>query len=101
IQKQSSGLITPPATQSYSGTFALGTHTYEGRVGDGLTTSSCTGTFSVVDTRAPSIIVAPGTQQIPATSAAGAVATYTVTATDEVDPNPTVICSRPSGATFP
>ena len=36
-----------------------------------------------------------------ATSAGGAVATYVVTAADDTDPNPIVLCNRPSGSTFP
>ena len=34
-------------------------------------------------------------------SAAGATVGYAVTASDDVDPNPTVVCTPPSGSTFP
>jgi Tol biopolymer transport system component len=38
---------------------------------------------------------------VPADSPYGAVVTYEVSATDTVDPNPTVSCSPPSGSVFP
>lgn len=38
---------------------------------------------------------------VPADRPDGAVVTYEVTATDTVDPNPTVSCSPPSGSVFP
>jgi Tol biopolymer transport system component len=38
---------------------------------------------------------------VPADRPDGAVVTYKVTATDAVDPNPTVSCSPPSGSVFP
>jgi Tol biopolymer transport system component len=38
---------------------------------------------------------------VPADRPDGAVVTYEVTATDAVDPNPTVSCSPPSGSVFP
>jgi hypothetical protein len=38
---------------------------------------------------------------VPADRPGGAVVTYEVTATDAVDPNPTVSCSPPSGSLFP
>ena len=88
VQEQVSGSLIPPGvpTQSYSGTFGLGSHTYQGLVGDGLSNVSCNGTFNVVDTTAPSILVTPGDQTITAVSPAGAPATFTVTAHDDVDP---------------
>ena len=43
---------------------------------------------------------APASVTVNATSPSGAIATYVVTATDAVDPNPTVACAPPSGSLF-
>ena len=100
-EHQVAALLTPPASQSFSTVFGLGSHTYEARVDDGLGIRSCIGTFTVRDTTAPSIVVAPGDQTLAAAASAGAVATFSVTAHDDVDPAPKVECSHASGATFP
>jgi hypothetical protein len=49
----------------------------------------------------PPVLALPPDRTVDATSPAGAVVTYTVTATDAVDPAPTVSCSPASGSTFP
>jgi hypothetical protein len=43
----------------------------------------------------------PATITVNATSPSGAIATYVVTATDAVDPNPAVACVPSSGSSFP
>jgi probable HAF family extracellular repeat protein len=43
----------------------------------------------------------PATIVVDATSAAGATVTYTVSATDDQDPNPVVACTPASGSVFP
>src|SRR6185503_19349464 len=54
-----------------------------------------------LDTTPPVLSGVPGDVLAEATSAVGAVVTYAVpTATDPVDPTPTVTCSPASGATF-
>ena len=53
-----------------------------------------------LDTAAPTLTV-PAPLTVSATSPAGAVVTYTVTATDLLDPSPTIACTPPSGSTFP
>ncbi len=57
-------------------------------------------TVTVVDTTAP-VLNLPVTIVVPATSEQGAIVDYVVTATDVVDPNPTVTCSTPSGTVLP
>ena len=42
----------------------------------------------------------PATVVVNATSPSGAIANYVATATDAVDPNPTVTCTPPSGSSF-
>jgi hypothetical protein len=53
-----------------------------------------------IDKTAP-IVTTPASLTANATSAAGAVVTYTATATDNLDPAPTVTCAPPSGSAFP
>ena len=48
----------------------------------------------------PPTLLLPATLVVDGTSPAGATVTYSVSASDDVDPNP-VICSRPSGSVFP
>ena len=50
--------------------------------------------------KTPPEITVPADKSIPATSAAGAAVTYTVTATDNSGTNPTVTCTPPSGSVF-
>lgn len=49
----------------------------------------------------PPTITVPGTITPEATSPAGAKVTYTVSATDDIDPSPSISCTHPSGSTFP
>jgi len=53
-----------------------------------------------VDTAPPTLVV-PSEVTVDATSPEGAVVVYSVSASDNVDPNPTVSCAPPSGSTFP
>jgi hypothetical protein len=63
---------------------------------------SATETFTVdVGDTTPPVLKLPGTITAIATSKAGARVNYTVTATDNTDPKPTVKCTPPSGALFP
>ena len=48
----------------------------------------------------PPVLTVPETISMNATSPAGTQVTYTVAAIDNVDPNPTVTCTPPSGSTF-
>ena len=56
--------------------------------------------FGSVDVTPPTLLL-PTTIVVDATGPAGATVTYTVSATDDMDPNPVVICSPPSGSVFP
>jgi Tol biopolymer transport system component len=56
--------------------------------------------FAGADTTPP-VLTVPADIATLATSPAGATVTYTASATDNVDPTPSVTCSHPSGATFP
>jgi Metallo-peptidase family M12B Reprolysin-like/HYR domain len=56
--------------------------------------------LTIADTTPP-VLTVPGPIVVNATSPAGRVVTFTATATDNVDPSPTVVCVPPSGSTFP
>jgi len=55
---------------------------------------------TVKDTTPP-VLTLPADITVTATSRLGARVSYTATATDNVDPHPTVTCAPPSGAQFP
>ena len=52
------------------------------------------------DQTAP-VLALPGPISVAATSAAGAAVTFSASATDDIDPAPVVMCTPPSGSTFP
>jgi hypothetical protein len=62
--------------------------------------ASMTVNLSVPDTTPPTVSV-PSDITKEATSSAGAVVNFTVTATDNTDPSPDVNCTPSSGSTFP
>jgi hypothetical protein len=49
----------------------------------------------------PPTLLLPATIVVNGTSPSGATVTYAVSATDDVDPNPIVVCTPPSGSLFP
>jgi hypothetical protein len=49
----------------------------------------------------PPVLKLPGTIQVIAANKAGAKVGYSVTATDDTDPNPVVVCAPKSGSVFP
>ena len=64
--------------------------------------NSSSGTFTVsVGDSTPPVLNLPTVVTAIATSRNGARVNYTVTATDNIDPNPTVKCTPPSGSQFP
>jgi hypothetical protein len=101
-----SDAVDPNPTVSCStpsgSTFPLGTTTVSCTAADHAGNTGAAQTFNVKvqDTTAP-VLTVPGNITTTATSAAGAVVTYSATASDAVDPNPAVNCSTPSGSTFP
>jgi len=96
-----SGSITGNCSPASGSTFALGDTTVTCTATDGAGNSGTTSfVVHVVDTTAPELTV-PADIVAEATSASGAVVTFTATATDAVDPSPSVSCSPASGDTFP
>ena len=55
----------------------------------------------IVPDRTPPVITVPNLAPVQATGPGGAMVTYTVTATDDVDAQVTPICTPASGSTFP
>ena len=80
--------------------YGLGSQTAECSYTDngGLTTTA-SATYSINDTIAPALTV-PANITEEATSASGASVTFSATATDAVDPDPTVTCAPDSGDLF-
>jgi hypothetical protein len=90
-------VVCSPASGS---TFGLGTTSVHCTATDASGNQSA-GSFSVVvgDSHGPSLGL-PGTITAEATGPSGAGVSYSVTASDAVDPSPTVSCSPASGSTF-
>ena len=82
-------------------TLPLGTSTVMLTVDDGHgNTAQASTSVSVVDTTPP-VLTVPGNITVRASSASGAVVTYTASAYDTVSGTLPVTCSPPSGSTFP
>jgi hypothetical protein len=93
-----SSVVANPASGS---TFPPGTNTVTVTATDGSgNTNACTFLVIVTQDATPPVIDCP-TNRTVVCSGTNAIATYTATATDNVDPNPTVIVSPPSGSNFP
>jgi hypothetical protein len=84
---------------SLSGSFPLGTSILEITVTDGTNTASCSTTIAVIDTTPPSL-TCPGGIVLEFQDEKGAVATYSVTATD-VCSAASITPAPPSGSVFP
>lgn len=95
------GPVMPSCSKLSGSTFPLGSTTVDCTVSDSHHNSR-SASFDVVvaDTTAP-VLTVPGPLTVNATSAAGAVVTYTATANDVVDGAVTPSCSTPSGSMFP
>ncbi len=93
-----SSVVAVPASGS---TFPIGVTTVTVTATDSVgLTNACTFTVRVQDTTGPSISC-PANQLVACTATNGAAAFYSASATDAVDPSPTVIVTPPSGSTFP
>jgi hypothetical protein len=67
-------------------------------------TTTITCPYTVVDTRSdtqPPVVTVPADSAIDATSPAGARASYSASATDDVDSSPTLVCIPSSGSVIP
>jgi len=88
---------TPPSGSM----FPIGTTTINCTATD-ASGNSTSGSFTkTVGDTIPPVLTLPPDAMNEATSPAGAVHTFTATATDTGDPSPVVVCTPPSGSTFP
>ena len=94
------GAITPSCSPASGSIFPLGTTTITCSATDSHSnTGSANFTVKIQDTTAPTLTL-PSNMTVPATSPAGAVVTFSASATDIVDGSVTVNCSPASGSTF-
>lgn len=88
---------SPPS----SSTFPLGTTTVTCTATDSSGNHATDSFIVMVADRTPPVLAGVANRSAEATTSAGAVVTFAVTASDDVDPSPTVSCSPASGSTFP
>lgn len=97
------GTVTPVCNPHSGESFSVGTTTVTCSAQDSRQNKTVASfTVTVVDTTPPTLALCPADQTVTATSAAGAVVSYTLpTATDACDSTaPAVTCSPASGSTF-
>lgn len=95
------GTVPVSCSPSSGTTMPLGPTTVSCSAADARGNTASGGfTVTVHDTTVPDLTV-PADITVEATEHTGAVVTYAVSATDRVDPNPSVSCDPPSGSTFP
>jgi hypothetical protein len=83
-------------------TFPLGTTQVSCTAKDSSNNTSAAKTFNVtVADQTPPSVNSHAPITVEATSGSGASVSFTVTATDAIDPSPAVTCTPPSGSTFP
>jgi hypothetical protein len=63
--------------------------------------NSSIGWAKTVSDTTPPVVKVPGPITTNATGPAGATVVYTATATDDLDPHPSLVCKPPSGSVFP
>jgi len=99
----SGNALTPSCSPASGSAFPIGTTTVSCSATDGngvKTTGSFTVTVRSTSTRPPTLTLPP-TSSVDATSPAGAVVTYTVSAKDSAGQSLTPTCLPASGSTFP
>ena len=96
------GIVSGPGCTPASGSiFAIGTTTVTCTASDAAgNEGSASFDITVQDTTPPTLTMPPDAVN-EATSSGGAVHTFSATAADIADPSPTVVCTPPSGSTFP
>jgi len=98
------GTITPVCTPASGTTFAIGTTPVTCTATD-ANLNSASGGFNVIvtldDNQPPTFTTLPSNSTTEATGSGGAAVSWTIAATDNVDPSPTIVCDHTSGSTFP
>ena len=97
------GTITPVCTPASGTTFAIGTTPVSCTATD-ANGNSASGGFNVIvtldDNQPPTFTTVPSDTTREATGPGGAAVSWTIAATDNFDPNPTINCDHASGSTF-
>lgn len=95
------GAIAVACTPASGSTFAIATTTVTCTAHDSHN-NTASGSFKVtVSDSTPPVLTLPADLSIAASSAAGAVVTFTATAVDDIDGTVAVVCTPASGSTFP
>ena len=95
------GSVAVSCTPASGATFPIGATTVSCTATDARGNSGAASfTVTVADTTGP-VVTVPANATVEATSATGAIFTYTATASDLVDGSVAVSCTPASGATFP
>jgi hypothetical protein len=96
-----SGVVTPSCTPASGATFPIGATTVTCSAHDAAA-NAASKTFKVtVSTPSAPTLTVPADRTVGALTAAGDVVNYVVSATDAIDGTDPVVCTPPSGATFP
>jgi uncharacterized repeat protein (TIGR01451 family) len=91
--------VTPTSVGAVTNTASISADQFDA-VGGNNSATIVTTVNAPPDTTPPTLVL-PGNQTLEATSAAGAIATFTVSAADDENPSPAVSCDAASGSTFP
>jgi HYR domain len=96
--------LTVTCAPASGSTFVIGTTPVDCSASDGRGNTGHA-FFNVIvtllDSEAPSFTTVPASSSNQATSAAGAPVSWTIAASDNIDPSPTISCTPSSGSTFP
>lgn len=79
----------------------IGFHTLTLTASDSINDPVSDSTTAVIEDVTPPVLVVPDTISVEAPTPDGAIVEFVVTATDNVDPDPTVVCDPTSGSLFP
>ena len=92
------GALVPVCTPASGSTFAIGTSTVTCTAVDSNENVAAPASFTVTVANNPPVLTVPANMTASATSAAGAVVTFTATATDVEDGTAPVVCTPASGS---
>jgi hypothetical protein len=98
------GPITPNCSPASGATFPIGSTTVTCSATDAHNntgSASFTVTVNLIDNQPPTFTSVPSDATVEATGPGGAAFGYSISASDNVDPSPSINCDHPSGSTFP
>lgn len=98
------GPITPTCSPASGATFPVGSTTVTCSATDAHNNTGSASfhvTVNLVDNQPPTFTSVPNDATVEATGPDGAPFGYSITASDNADPSPSISCDHPSGSTFP